>query len=408
MGKDYSEYIPSKTELYFIQRKGNKYISMDTFRNLVKFYPEDRKIHILVDSYYEQIFRSDDIAEDERMDSEHREIHPDILSPEEVEEREKQRQDSILENKEDYAAFRERFVIDRSEFDERVGEEYKQRGIENPFPLNNILSGADIHLQYGEGLLDFIYADFEPELQRMIGWARSWRMLADQFKEKNPEEVKALQGQFEELGDTKVYCHAQDDDSEYFRFVYTMRFAKKIMHCALFNTICPPIFRSDRDADQALTRYAGYLKALQDEYREMVEFCFDGEFWPDVLHDLHAVDRFSLYRRLKDLPSSFQRTEDWSFSMSRMGGEEPPYGLPVEKLKELFSTPIETGSAHEKFAREYGVDLDILKGLLKFPRFLNIQYEFRSVRDILELEFSKMLETNIRLAKDKESGRYVL
>ena len=257
MGKDYSEYIPSKTELYFIQRKGNKYISMDTFRNLVKFYPEDRKIHILVDSYYEQIFRSDDIAEDERMDSEHREIHPDILSPEEVEEREKQRQDSILENKEDYAAFRERFVIDRSEFDERVGEEYKQRGIENPFPLNNILSGADIHLQYGEGLLDFIYADFEPELQRMIGWARSWRMLADQFKEKNPEEVKALQGQFEELGDTKVYCHAQDAVSEYFRFVDTMRFAKTIMHCALYTTICPPIFRSDRDADQALTRYAG-------------------------------------------------------------------------------------------------------------------------------------------------------
>ena len=289
-----------------------------------------------------------------------------------------------------------------------MGEEYKQRGIENPFPLNNILSGADIHLQYGEGLLDFIYADFEPELQRMIGWARSWRMLADQFKEKNPEEVKALQGQFEELGDTKVYCHAQDAVSEYFRFVDTMRFAKTIMHCALYTTICPPIFRSDRDADQALTRYAGYLKALQDEYREMVEFCFDGEFWPDVLHDLHAVDRFSLYRRLKDLPSSFQRTEDWSFSMSRMGGEEPPYGLPVEKLKELFSTPIETGSAHEKFAREYGVDLDILKGLLKFPRFLNIQYEFRSVRDILELEFSKMLETNIRLAKDKESGRYVL
>ena len=80
MGKDYSEYIPSKTELYFIQRKGNKYISMDTFRKLVKFYPEDRKIHILVDSYYEQIFRSDDIAEDERMDSEHREIHPDILT----------------------------------------------------------------------------------------------------------------------------------------------------------------------------------------------------------------------------------------------------------------------------------------------------------------------------------------
>lgn len=408
MDKDYSEYKPSKTELYFIQRRGNKYISLNFFDNLARFFPEEKRIHILVDHINEEIFRVEDIEEDERVDREHREIHPDVFSPEDIKERESQRRDGIAENEKEFAALCERFSIDRSIFEERAAYEYEARGIEDPFPLNNVLSGADIYLRYGEGLLDFIYADFDPELQKMTGWVTTWRALANRVKADNPEQVKALLKQAEESGAEKVYCRAQDIVTEYFRFVDTMRYTKPIMLRSLYTMICPPVFTNNQDADKALIRYGNYLRILQDEYREMVEFCLDETFWPEVLGGMHAVDRYTLYRQLKDLPSSFQRIEDWGFDMSRMGGEEPPYGLPVDELKKRFSTPLVMTPAHERFAREYGTDLDTLRGILSLPQFLNVQYEFRSVKDILELEFSKMLEVNMRLSKEKDSGRYVL
>lgn len=35
-------------------------------------------------------------------------------------------------------------------------------------PFNNVLSGARINLQYGEGILDFIYADFKSAIQEQL------------------------------------------------------------------------------------------------------------------------------------------------------------------------------------------------------------------------------------------------
>jgi len=39
---------------------------------------------------------------------------------------------------------------------------------------------------------------------------------------------------------------------------------------------------------------------------------------------------------------------------------------------------------------------------------MNIQYEFRTIEDILELEFTKMLEANVRFRKCKRCGKYFI
>ena len=45
---------------------------------------------------------------------------------------------------------------------------------------------------------------------------------------------------------------------------------------------------------------------------------------------------------------------------------------------------------------------------LKYPRFVNIEYEFHTTADILELEFTKMLEQDVRFRKCKRCGRYFI
>ena len=91
-----------------------------------------------------------------------------------------------------------------------------------------------------------------------------------------------------------------------------------------------------------------------------------------------------------------------------MSGHEIPYGLTVDELKARLGKTVELTPAHREFAKQFGLTEAQLKMSLKLPHFLNIRYGFRSLAELLQLEFSKMLEANIRLKKDSETGRYTL
>ena len=62
-----------------------------------------------------------------------------------------------------YDRLSSRYQIDREQYEEQLGYWYDYHREEELIPQNNVLSGTVIRLQYGEGLLDFIYADFLPE-----------------------------------------------------------------------------------------------------------------------------------------------------------------------------------------------------------------------------------------------------
>ena len=68
-------------------------------------------------------------------------------------------QDRLNACKEQFHKLQQRYEIRPSELRGRGGEEE---------PINNVLSGCDVFLPYGDGLLDFIYADFKTPFEKNV------------------------------------------------------------------------------------------------------------------------------------------------------------------------------------------------------------------------------------------------
>lgn len=136
--------------------------------------------------------------------------------------------------------------------------------------------------------------------------------------------------------------------------------------------------------------YGNYLLRLQQEYREMIEFCFDEDYYPEALADRLPSERFYIYRSLKGLSPFLERTEEVAFS-NTMSGKEMPYGMDIEGLKERFSQSPIPNDAHKEFAEKFGTTPENIVALINLPHFISRQYVFGSVAEILEMEFTKML-----------------
>ena len=165
MKKDYSEYQPSETEKYHYWHGNSREARFDYFDNRVSFLPESKSIRIQVDPYNEEIMRRKDIEEDDALQEKHLGIK---LKQEGDPDDEEYREKELKKNQEDYDRLSSRYQIDREQYEEQLGYCYDYHHEEKLVPQNNVLSGTVIRLQYGEGLLDFIYADFLPEYKKAM------------------------------------------------------------------------------------------------------------------------------------------------------------------------------------------------------------------------------------------------
>jgi len=83
-----------------------------------------------------------------------------------------------------------------------------------------------------------------------------------------------------------------------------------------------------------------------------------------------------------------------------------PFGTDLEKMdidKEVILTP-----EQKAFAQEYGLPEHELAFRYKFPCFISISYSYNNLRDMLYLEFTKILEAGIEFQKCKRCGRYFI
>lgn len=410
MSRDYSEYQLTPHEKRLVRLRDTEAITFKVFRNTAAFSPDEKIMRILVDDSFEEVSQLENLEEYERIECEHRDVKPDILSPEDMQEREEQRVEGLEKNARIFADLSGRFQIDRSIFDNYTKNLYMADPDMKEVPLYNVLSGAYITLQYGEGMLDFIYADFDDGFRDAISFSMFITALAEKEAEAEGIDVEAARAEAKSRPEPveKVYSQVQDIVDEYFAYTGNAIHFSPIIYRSLYTAICPPAIKRDHLVKKALDRYYDYVRFLQEEYKELLEFCFDPDFWPEVLGPLHAVERYLLHQRIYDLGADIVRTERFDFDMQHMSGHEIPYGLTVDELKARFGKAVELTPAHKEFAKQFGLTEAQLKMSLKLPHFLNIRYGFRSLAELLQLEFSKMLEANIRLKKDSETGRYTL
>ena len=79
-----------------------------------------------------------------------------------------------------------------------------------------------------------------------------------------------------------------------------------------------------------------------------------------------------------------------------------------EALIRRVTHPVPVTDELRAFAKQYGTDAEQLSAELTAPHFLNISYEFHTVADALELEFTKLLESDVRFRKCERCGKYFI
>lgn len=402
MKKDYSEYQLSDYDRYRILRSNRKNVTLDYFVNTVRFFPEDRSFVIRVDrsnEYHMMQELFDEYDEDEQKRRGQRYKPP---TEEEEQEAHELREAGELENQQYQSALLPKYRVDFGSYLEKREQYYAENPNRPVQPLINIFSGAQIEVNYGEGILDFVYADFITPLKPALKMFRMFEQIRKTYQEENPEK------QAQDQTPRKVYNRTQEIVEDFLAYESSFNTIKEAAYASLYSAICPPKFAERNDLQKELIWYGEYLTALQKEYLELIEFCFDENFYPDALGQLYPSERFSIYRRYHDLPGKTSRTETVSFSTRLMGGSEMPYGMSAQELIQRFRNAPKQTDDHAVLAEKLGIPVRELIAAITVPHFLNVQYQFGAIADILELEFTKMLEANVRFRKCKRCGKYFI
>lgn len=169
-------------------------------------------------------------------------------------------------------------------------------------------------------------------------------------------------------------------------------FCGDIIYASLYTAIFPPVLLSKSTG--AVNHYQRFVTSVQAELLELLEFCFDWEYYPAVLGDLHPAERFAIYNRVKGHLGSFTRTE--KFTQDNVGGGSHimPLGMSAEQ--------------HKDFQNQFGLSDGELSAVIRFPTFISISYKCGNLYNMLLLEFTKMLECGVRFKKCKNCGRYFI
>ena len=400
MKKDYSEYQLSNYDRYRILRSNRKNVTLDYFVNTVRFYPEDRSFIIRVDrgnEYHMMKEFLDEYDEDEQKRRGERFKPP---SKEDEQEYRELQESELVENQQYRSAMKQKYKVD---FDSYLEEREHYHPQYSERPLINIFSGSQIELRYGEGILDFLYADFITPLRPALKMYRTFAAIREKYQQENQETVAQTR-----TVSKKVYNRTQEIVEDFLAYESSFSTVKEAAYASLYSAICPPKFAEKFDLEKELIWYGEYLIALQKEYLELIEFCFDENFYPNALGNLFPSERFAIYRHYHDLPTNAIRTETVSFSSRLMGGPEMPYGMSAKAVVQRFQNAPKPTNDHAALAEKLGISTETLIAAITVPHFLNVQYQFGAVANILELEFTKMLEANVRFRKCKRCGKYFI
>lgn len=145
---------------------------------------------------------------------------------------------------------------------------------------------------------------------------------------------------------------------------------------------------------------------MQSEFLELIEFCLDKSYRPEVLGQLYPSERYSLWCKIKGVPSCHKRQETFQTDSCAPRGTEMPFGTDLDKInidQEIILTP-----AQKAFCEEYGLPEYELELCYKIPCFISSSYTCNNLRDMLYLEFSKVLEAELEFQKCRRCGKYFI
>lgn len=394
MKKDYSDYQFTAYDEYRYARSNHENVKLAFFSNTVSFVPKERSFFIHVCPRYEYYSMYEGLAQyDLETEAALRRKLDDENSPEDKAELNRDCAEAEKENAELLRTMSAKYQINREQADNNRRFFYSEHPELPVEPLINIFSESNISMNYGEGILDFVYADFSTPLKKEMTFLRKIKHLWKTPSQEKPESIRNK---------------TQADVENFFDYQGTFSTIRDVAYASMYSAICPPKFDSSLLPIEELKWYGNYLLTLQKEYLELIEFCFDETLYSDALGSLYPSERYALYRDLHGLPPYNLRKEILSFSTWKISDSMMPYGMPSTDFLKRIGGSLKSTEDAVALACKFGIPLNALLTRIQVPRFINVQYHFSSIADILELEFTKMLEQNIHFRKCKRCGKYFI
>lgn len=250
----------------------------------------------------------------------------------------------------------------------------------------NAFSGTEVSVPLGEGLLNFCYADFNSTFEHCMPAYRELTQSVD-----TPAKIHSA-----EEGIIRLY--------ELYAEIFPT--LSDVFYASLYTACFPPQFT--RKTVYALEYYQQYVSFLQTEFLELIEFCLDKEFRPEVLGQLYPSERYALWGKIKGVPASHIRQETFQADSYEPHGTVMPFGADLGDPDRPLSLDIPLTPEQKEFARKYGLPEHILQLRYTFHCFISTSYACESLKDMLFLEFTKILETGVEFQKCKRCGRYFI
>ena len=342
-------YKYSPLEIYHAIRANRPDISFDGFNNKVFLDDEERILTVRVTSRYEF----------NEYDDENREP---IVPVDEYD---------IINSDGDYI-YRDAFIL-------------SSRSSRAPSWKMYAFTGLDVSFTIGEGILDFCYTDFTKEQDGIL-------LLGALFSSaKKREDIVRNQDEVLE---------AESSNME-----RTLSSLDRYLYQSVYSSIFPPYI--ENFTKNSIPMYIHYITEIQKEMLRRIEFVFDEEFYPDELSKFLPCERYSLYSDVYGTPTDFIREE--RFTMN--GNLNPRYlkrgTIDTSEIAQRL-TSYEPTNKKSPLEKALGLEADRVQLFYHAPRFMAVEYRVSTVHDMLELEFTKMLELGTRLHKCKICGRYFI
>lgn len=243
------------------------------------------------------------------------------------------------------------------------------------------LSGGSVDFPLGEGLLNFLYADFEAEYN------------SDQVTFEEEHEISTIP--FESETEQQVFDHLC--------LAETVKHFRPVLHSSLYTMLFPPFLK--KRTKKELSAYLAYLKALQTRLMELITFVFDEEYSPSVLKRLSANQRYALYCRANHYNARYEYPYIFDYPE-----------LSVNPLANYFSPAQFIDPENEEYEndelRDFCVEHNILQEDLETISVLPCEpltrFQCSSIEDMLMFELWEMLTKSVRFRKCKRCGRYFI
>lgn len=286
----------------------------------------------------------------------------------------------------------ERRYADLQKVREKFGAAFEVQSPDSLYPYEslergtNAFSGTEINIPLGEGLLNFCYADFNSAFERCAPVYRGLTKTVDA-----PAKIHSAE-------EGMIYLHES--------YVEVFTALEDVFYSSIYTACFPPQFI--RKTEKALNYFQQHLTFLQTELLELIEFCLDKEYRPGVLGQLYPSERYTIWCKIKGEAASHIRKETFEADSRDSQGTVMPFGADLGNPDRAFSLEIKLTPEQKAFAKEYGLPEHVLQLHYTLPCFISVSYGCNSLRDMLYLEFTKILEAGVEFQKCKRCGKYFI